>query len=156
MDDKVMKSKGGFTLIELMIVVAIIGVLAAIAIPAYQDYVKRAKMSEVLYVFDAVATGATEYYSAIGYFPDESYTAQNLASFTETYAQITLFNGSNHYSDMGIVAAFTANLDLTANDPDTSCGQLQMRVGFDPDTGYVKTWELASPLTTIDAIYMPK
>jgi type IV pilus assembly protein PilA len=151
-----MKSKGGFTLIELMIVVAIIGVLAAIAIPAYQDYVKRAKMSEVLYIFDAVATGATEYYSAIGFFPDESYGANNLASFNETYARITLVNGSDHYSDMRIQAAFTANLDLTEADPDTSCGQLQMHLSYDTARGYIKTWELSPLLTTIDAQFMPK
>jgi type IV pilus assembly protein PilA len=154
--DKVMKSKGGFTLIELMIVVAIIGVLAAIAIPAYQDYVKRAKMSEVLYIFDAVATGATEYYSSIGFFPDESYGANNLASFNETYARITLINGSDHYSDMRIQAAFSANLDLTEADDATSCGQLQMRVSFDAAKGYIKTWEVSPPATTIDAQFMPK
>lgn len=50
----------GFTLIELMIVVAIIGILAAVALPAYQDYTKRAKMSEVIVFMSAAKTGVTE------------------------------------------------------------------------------------------------
>ena len=50
----------GFTLIELMIVVAIIGILAAVALPAYQDYTKRAKMSEVIVFMSAAKTGVSE------------------------------------------------------------------------------------------------
>ena len=50
----------GFTLIELMIVVAIIGILAAVALPAYQDYTKRAKMSEVVLAASACRTAITE------------------------------------------------------------------------------------------------
>ncbi len=54
----------GFTLIELMIVVAIIGILAAVALPAYQDYTKRAKLSEVVLAASACRTSITELYQS--------------------------------------------------------------------------------------------
>jgi type IV pilus assembly protein PilA len=56
----------GFTLIELMIVVAIIGILAAVALPAYQDYTVRAKMSEVILALSACRTSITEVYQTGG------------------------------------------------------------------------------------------
>jgi type IV pilus assembly protein PilA len=56
----------GFTLIELMIVVAIIGILAAVALPAYQDYTVRAKMSEVILAMSACRTSVTELYQTGG------------------------------------------------------------------------------------------
>ncbi len=59
----------GFTLIELMIVVAIIGILAAVALPAYQDYTVRAKMSEVILALSACRTSITEVYQSGGSAP---------------------------------------------------------------------------------------
>jgi type IV pilus assembly protein PilA len=53
----------GFTLIELMIVVAIIGILAAVAIPAYQDYIARAQVSEAVNLLASGKTGMAEYYA---------------------------------------------------------------------------------------------
>ena len=59
----------GFTLIELMIVVAIIGILAAVALPAYQDYTKRARVSEALSLMSGAKASVTEYYSTNNTWP---------------------------------------------------------------------------------------
>ena len=59
----------GFTLIELMIVVAIIGILAAIAIPAYQNYTIRSQVTEGMNLASAVETGVAEYYANTGNWP---------------------------------------------------------------------------------------
>jgi len=69
----------GFTLIELMIVVAIIGILAAVAIPAYQDYTKRAQVSEGLGLADGAKTAVVEFYTSKGVWPTNN-TSAGLAS----------------------------------------------------------------------------
>ncbi|MCP5148777.1 MAG: pilin [Pseudomonadales bacterium] len=68
----IQKKQQGFTLIELMIVIAIVGILAAIALPAYQDYTVRAKMSEALANLAEAKTSIAEYYAANGYMPTSS------------------------------------------------------------------------------------
>ena len=65
----------GFTLIELMIVVAIIGILAAVALPAYQDYTARAQMSEAMTLASGAKAAVTEYYGDKGKWPSKNESA---------------------------------------------------------------------------------
>ncbi|WP_117407618.1 pilin, partial [Neisseria meningitidis] len=72
----------GFTLIELMIVIAIVGILAAVALPAYQDYTARAQVSEAILLAEGQKSAVTEYYLNHGKWPDGNSDAGVASSST--------------------------------------------------------------------------
>ncbi|HGH6774010.1 TPA: pilin [Neisseria meningitidis] len=72
----------GFTLIELMIVIAIVGILAAVALPAYQDYTARAQVSEAILLAEGQKSAVTEYYLNHGKWPGDNSSA-GVASSSE-------------------------------------------------------------------------
>jgi len=126
----------GFTLIELMIVVAIIGILAAVALPAYQDYTIRAKVSELILAASAVRTAITE-------------NAQNLNGLTSSGQGLTIMSGgkvgaaviatagpvaitgadANIMGTSGITVTLTPSWNSTANTVIWSCDVIPTKYG---------------------------
>ena len=88
------KIQHGFTLIELMIVVAIIGILAAIAIPAYQNYTIRAQVTEGLTLADGWKTAIAEYYANSGNWPSQSNLTGTANSVGKYESSVTVSSGS--------------------------------------------------------------
>mgnify|MGYP003152204753 CR=1 FL=1 len=132
----------GFTLIELMIVVAIIGILAAVALPAYQDYTTRAKLSEAIGAAASAKTAVTEYYTSEGSFP----TTASQAGVTDVAS--TYVEAANVRATGGVVDIYLneAPLGLAASNAATSAGEY---ITFTPDaTNDVLTWTCTATISS--------
>jgi type IV pilus assembly protein PilA len=103
----------GFTLIELMIVVAIIGILAAVALPAYQDYTKKAKMSEIILAASGCRTTITEaYQSASGVSAAPAAGGWGCESASQTSKYVNQISTNEHgYVRVQINTGIDASLD---------------------------------------------
>ena len=125
-----LKNNKGFTLIELMITVAIVGILAAVALPAYQDYVARSQVSEGLVLASGAKPVIAEYYSNHGRYPSSSdigfngYTGSYIGNTTigANGAIIATFGDDAHRQLRGQTVTLTPEEDTNTGNLKWSCG----------------------------------
>ena len=103
----------GFTLIELMIVVAIIGILAAVALPAYQDYTVRAKVSEVILAASSAKTSVAE--AATTYSEMPGTNSVDIAPQTSKYVATVAYTNTNATAGLITVTTTTADSNISAD-----------------------------------------
>ncbi len=155
----------GFTLIELMIVVAIIGILAAIAIPAYQNYTIRAQVTEGLNLADGWKTGVSEFYAQYGVFPSCISTAANgaancVAATGASSSKYVLSIAINAGGQIQINFGNQANAKLIARpilslQPGLSANNDVVWVCGGASTAGITTPPVAANVTTVLAAYLP-
>jgi type IV pilus assembly protein PilA len=139
------KMQQGFTLIELMIVVAIIGILAAIAIPAYQDYTVRAKVSEPMTFADAAKVSVAEYYQTLGTMPPDI-SAAGIQTTTSQYIAAIDYNQ---------VSATQANIQIQTRNLATNVGGNADDIQLDGEATADGTVNWVCTNSTLTQKYLP-
>ncbi len=143
------RTQQGFTLIELMIVVAIVGILAAIAIPAYQDYIVRSKISEALAAAAPAKTAVSEFYLSDGTdYPPSQASAGFSTDIGSKYVMSVLWSGTDgtdgniqveiRGSEVG--GGFADSDQVIVLSPTTTAGAVdwKCKAGSDVDTAAMK------------------